>query len=88
LAAGNAAAATWAVLTIRSPVAMHTLGFFVPFDLWALIALGHWWFLRRYSKSAGLHAFFNFLGGMVGTLAWLNKRQRPASLHGAALGHC
>jgi hypothetical protein len=69
-----AATATWVVLTLCSPAAMQVLGFFVPLDLWAMIALGQWWFLRRYSRSAGLYAFLTFLGGVVGTVAWLAMR--------------
>jgi hypothetical protein len=75
-------AAIWALLSYSmAEVGLGSLQLVPPIDLWGLIAFGQWWFLRRYSRSSGLYALLTFLGGMVGTLAWLATRDDGLSVY-------
>ncbi len=60
-------AAAWLPGIAKTYAAMHVV---TPLELWLLVGLGQWFFMRRYSRHAGRWAAASFFGGVIATFVW------------------
>jgi hypothetical protein len=64
--------AIWvSAIFLGSTKASFALRFSLPLQFWALVGIGQWRFLRRYSDQAGRWAVRTVVGGGIATLIWI-----------------